>query len=156
MLKNLINKLKDVRNLPKNIGNVVLEHSIDNFRKQSFDKQPWQMRKDGDTSRNLLVLSGKLRRSLRVSEANWRKIVISSDLAYAKIHNEGGKIPVTAKMKKFFWAKYKSTKKPHWKTLATTKKTHLQIPQRQFVGIDDALKSKIQTIYYDTFNKIFR
>jgi len=32
--------------------------------------------------------------------------VFSSSLPYASIHNEGGTVVVTAKMKRFFWSKY--------------------------------------------------
>lgn len=156
MLKILINRLKEVRRIPKNIGNVVLGHTIDNFKKQAFGGVPWQIRKDRDISRNLLVLSGKLRRSLRISEANWKRVVIASDLIYAKLHNEGGEIPVTAKMKKFFWAKYMATKKPYWKRLATTKKQNLQIPKRQFVGLDNDLERKIEKTFHNTFSQIFK
>ena len=42
---------------------------------------------------------------------------------YAKIHNEGGKILITPKMRRFFWAKFKETGKEYWKGLALTKNT---------------------------------
>ena len=33
-------------------------------------------------------------------------ITFSSDLPYAALHNEGGDIRVTPRMRRFFWAKY--------------------------------------------------
>ena len=42
----------------------------------------------------------------------------SSYVPYAAIHNEGGKITVTGKMKKFFWAKFKETGEVGWKYMA--------------------------------------
>jgi phage gpG-like protein len=157
MLKNLINKLKNIQQIPKRIGFVVLDHTNENFRKQAFDGTPWQLRKDKDTSRNLLVQSGRLRRSIRLVDASFKRIVVASDLNYAKIHNEGGKIPVTAKMRKFFWARYyTSGKKSHWKALALTSKKQLIIPKRQFLGVDRSLQNKINQEFTSFFSKIFQ
>jgi phage gpG-like protein len=99
-------------------------------------------------------------------------VTIENRTPYAAIHNEGGTIsvPVTAKMKRFAWAKYyeasgrKRTKdgKTHkrrkplspqeseaaeaWKRLALTKKTSLRItiPRRQFMGNSLELRQKLQ------------
>jgi len=44
-----------------------------------------------------LVKTGKLRRSIKVSRANWTRVVVGSyGVAYAQIHNEGGEISKSA------------------------------------------------------------
>ena len=56
-------------------------------------------------------------------------------LPYTTLHNEGGKITVTAKMKRFFWYKYKQTKDEAWKRMALMKTGKvIKMPQRQFIG----------------------
>lgn len=51
------------------------------------------------------MASGDLRKSIR-SRSDESSITFYSDLAYAGIHNEGGEIKVTARMKRFFRAKF--------------------------------------------------
>lgn len=78
------------------------------------------------------------------------QVEVSSPLPYANIHNEGGRIPITSKMRAFFWARYKETKDPIYKACALTKKTHIDIPQRQFTGVsqytDEAFDKVAQQI----------
>lgn len=50
-----------------------------------------------------LIKRGNLRRSIRYSKGS-NKVIISSNTPYSKIHNDGGVLPVTAKMRSFFWA----------------------------------------------------
>ena len=64
-------------------------------------------------------------------------VTIKFGTGYAEIHNKGGRIPVTAKMRKFFWAKFYETKKPVWKNLAMTKKGYIEIPKREFAMLTD-------------------
>lgn len=153
--KNIIAKFQSVKKIPQRMGFIVLDSINDNFKKQSFDGRPWKGKQLND-GRSLLVKSGKLRRSIRLAEASWRRIVISTDMPQAKIHNDGGEISVTAKMKKFFWAKYQNTQNPYWKKLALTKKQKLKIPQRRFMGVDSNTKKKLEKEFYNTFKNIFR
>lgn len=152
-------KLKvNLAKLPREIGQEALLHFNSNFQKQAFDGVPWQMRKSGDATRNLLVSSGALRRSLRLSHATWRRISIASDMPYAQTHNEGGKIPITAKSRKYFWARYYASgkKESYWKGMALTKKDGFTIPKRQFAGMDRELERKIEQRFYRVFQKTFR
>lgn len=76
-------------------------------------------------------------------------ITIGSALPYSKIQQEGGKITITPKMRKFFWAKFKETKNPQWKGLALTKKTTINIPARPYLVIPnndfDRIKRSVET-----------
>ena len=80
-----------------------------NFERQAFFSEAWQRRKSptrpGGT---ILVDTGDLRRSVS-SRTTENSIIFYTDLPYAAIHNDGGEIKVTPKMKRFFWAKYYET-----------------------------------------------
>ncbi|WP_281323753.1 phage virion morphogenesis protein [Flavobacterium sp. IMCC34518] len=122
-----------------------------NFERQGFldtSIQPWQERKNNtDSGRAILTQSGALRDSVKISSSSIQQVVASSDSKYAKINNEGGlvNIPVTAKMRKFFWFKYKQTGEGKYKGMALTKKTHFTftIPKRQFMGPSEAFNNLI-------------
>ena len=77
-----------------------------NFERQAFFNDAWVRRKSptrpGGT---ILVDTGTLRRSVR-SRTTDDSITFYTDLPYAAIHNDGGEIVVTEKMKRFFWHKY--------------------------------------------------
>jgi phage gpG-like protein len=79
-----------------------------NFERKAFFEKKWPERKYDDGVGSLLVRSGALRRSIS-SRRSGAELTYTSDRPYARIHNEGGEIKVTKKMKKYFWAKYKET-----------------------------------------------
>ena len=97
-----------MQNIIKNIlTDVKVELSAEfdqNFTRKAFFDKKWKDRKRQGKG-TLLVATGKLRRSIRAKTTN-TAVVFSSSLPYAAIHNEGGEITVTNKMKRFFWAKY--------------------------------------------------
>ena len=77
-----------------------------NFERQAFFSEKWQRRKSParNEGRAILTDTGRLRRSIqsRVADAH---IEFFSTEPYAAIHNEGGEIVVTDRMKRFFRAK---------------------------------------------------
>lgn len=76
-----------------------------NFESKSFFGDNWKGRRDKTEKGSLLNVTGKLRRSIH-SRISGNSLEYTSTEPYAEIHNSGGKIKVTAKMKKYFWAKY--------------------------------------------------
>lgn len=86
-----------------------------NFRRQGFldlSLAPWQKRTISiGADRGVLIQSGKLRDSIHAVSNGINNINFQTDpLPYAKIHNEGGYIVVTERMKRYFWYLYmKST-----------------------------------------------
>lgn len=77
-----------------------------NFERQGFFSQTWVRRKSPTRpGGHILVDSGGLRRSIR-SEIRDSSIVFMTDHPAAAIHNEGGEIVVTEKMKRYFRAKF--------------------------------------------------
>src|SRR5690606_4302347 len=76
-----------------------------NFERKAYFDKKWKDTKTPVKNGSLLMRSGNLRNSIN-SRIEGDKIIFSSSLPYASIHNNGGEITVTAKMKKFFWAKH--------------------------------------------------
>jgi len=140
-------------NLMNDIGNEAL-----NFFKQSFINQGWT---DGkfepwkpikDKGGKILIKKGKLWNSMLINKLNDDMVEIISMSDYATIHNEGGVVKITKKMKKFYWSKYKSTKKEFWKALALSDK--FTIPKRQFMGESRTLDLKIENIIIEKWEKM--
>ena len=77
-----------------------------NFERQAFFSESWARRRSpGRQGGALLVDTGTLRRSIR-SRTTDDSITFYTDLPYAAIHNDGGEIVVTRRMKGYFWHKY--------------------------------------------------
>lgn len=153
-LKNLLTDIK-----------VELAQEFDrNFERKGFFDQKWPQTKLRNHRGSLMMRSGKLRRSIS-AKVGGNAITFSSNMPYAAIHNEGGEITVTAKMKRYFWAMhYKaggaispssggrgarnqrlSGEAAQWKALALMKVgTKMKIQQRQFIGhhprVDQVIK----------------
>ena len=127
-----------------------------NFERQGFFSEKWQRRKSpirGDG--HILVASGDLRKSIR-SRSDESSITFYSDLAYAGIHNEGGEIKVTARMKRFFWHKYYETKDEFWKAMALMKEGKtIKIPRRQFLGMAPEVETEVRKIIEDNLTQYF-
>lgn len=97
--------MQDFLNKLLNDLRVELSDEFDkNFERKAFFNRKWKPRRRSGKG-TLMMVTGKLRRSLR-SSVNGRSITWTSSEPYAAIHNEGETITVTAKMKRFFWAKY--------------------------------------------------
>lgn len=126
-----------------------------NFERKAFFDAPWPKRKRQGRGTTLIV-SGRLRRSIK-SHITSKNIAFTSDAPYASIHNQGGTVPITRKMRRYFWAMhYKNmagvsfsiktqqptTKKSarlnetamYWRNMALHKGNKITIPQRQFIG----------------------
>jgi phage gpG-like protein len=140
-----------------------------NFARKAFFSRPWKQRRNADAKGSLLMVSGHLRRSLR-SAVKGQNIVFSSSLPYASIHNEGGTLRVTAKMKKYFWYKYSQTsgsiktlksgkrstsqrnlrlsrEAEIWKAMALMKVgSKITIPERRFIGNAPEVKQAVKRV----------
>ena len=99
-LKTVIGRiLKDIR-----IG--IGDEFDQNFERQAFFTKAWARRRSPlRPGGHILIDTGALRKSIS-SRSDESSITFYSDLPYAAIHNEGGEIKVTARMKRYFWAKY--------------------------------------------------
>lgn len=150
-----------------------------NFERQSFFTQAWSRRRSPiRPGGHLLVDSGALRRSVS-SRSDGNSVTFYSDLPYASIHNDGGNIKVTARMKRYFWARYyeaqggfgrkrngelRDNKKNRqlgseaefWKALALIKEGKvIKIPKRQFIGMSPEVEREVREIIEDNLTDYF-
>ena len=126
-----LNKQQIEAALARGLALLMEQETAHAFRTKQWGGRAW---KPSNFSANLLINSSMLRNSIHHTAVG-NQVEVSSPLPYANIHNEGGRIPITTRMRGYFWAQYKETKNPLWKALALTKKTHIDIPKRQFVGV---------------------
>lgn len=84
-----------------------------------------------------LIKSGKLKNSFYKEKINSTTVSIKNPMLYGLVQNGGMKIAITDKMIKFFWAKFYETGRIEYKNMALTKKTHIEIPMRDFMTIDE-------------------
>lgn len=176
------------KDAPRIVGAIAV-----NFFKASFKNQgaktngsikPWKSRGASTSKRKgrkLLIDEGTLSRSPMIKSANTGRVVIGVDAAaakYAALLNNGGKIPVTLSMRKFFWAMYyqamggrtfsvktkaeRNTKAnknlnadaSFWRNMALTKKKSITIEARPFIYDSTDLVDDITNDLMKRINKI--
>lgn len=176
----LRNILDDVR--------VELNDEFDrNFERQAFFSEAWQRRRSpvsGSRSGHLLVDTGRLRRSI-ISRIEGGNITFLSTEPYAALHNEGGSIKVTRKMKKFFWHKFYETtgafsrvkgqgakrnvhrtlntqqsktspEAAFWRWMALKKEgSEIKIPRRRFIGYSPEVQRSVREIIEENLQQFF-
>ncbi|HMN89778.1 MAG TPA: phage virion morphogenesis protein [Saprospiraceae bacterium] len=123
-----------VKKLPDLVGNTAVNFYKDSWNREGFIDtkiSKWKPRKrTTGKQRRILVKSGRLRRSLRYRNLS-RVVAIFTDVPYAQVHNEGGKLTARQKVK----AHTRKTKRG-----STTVKSHIRnvnftMPQRQFMDV---------------------
>lgn len=148
-----------------------------NFEQRSFFGQPWgkphKQKKD-----SILNDTGALRNSINKGSIEGDKLIYTSSLPYASIHNEGGTITVSPAMKRYFWAMYyaasgkiktkktgeksqsKSAQKltaeaAYWKSLALMKVgSKMTIPERRFIGAHPKVDAAIEAVANDNLAEL--
>lgn len=171
-------------NIQKIIKNILRDIAVDmkdefdqNFERQAFFSEAWQRRKSPirDKGRAILTDTGQLRSSIH-SRTTDNSVIFYTDLPYAEIHNDGGEIVVTKKMKGFFWHKYYeatgafgrkkdgsrrndkrtiqlSDEAEFWKFLALKKAgTTIRIPRRRFLGTSPEVENSVRSIIEGNLN----
>ena len=168
-----------LRNILSDIRVELTDEFDKNFERESFFSEAWQRRKSpvrGDG--HLLVDTGGLRQSIQ-SKSDDRSIHFFSTKPYAGIHNEGGEIKVTARMKRFFWAKYyeaqggfqrrengqqrQNKRNRHltseaefWKLMALMKVgSTVKIPRRRFLGASPEVEKTVREIIEENLTEYF-
>lgn len=130
----------------------------ENFRRQGFFTEAWKRTKR-PSAHHTLLQSGHLRESLD-SDIVGDSLEFFSDAPYASIHNEGGTLTVTKRMRKAFWALYYASRNPadkeYYKSLALMKLgTTITIPQRRFLGDHPRVREICEETILDTLKKAF-
>lgn len=100
------------RNIINDIAVEMKEEFDLNFEREAFFSEKWQRRKSPirNKDRAILTDSGRLRSSIS-SRTTDRSITFYTTLPYAEIHNDGGEIVVTKRMKMFFRYKFYQAQK---------------------------------------------
>lgn len=150
-----------------------------NFERQAFFSETWARRKSPTRpGGSVLVDTGQLRRSI-TSRTTETSITFFSDLPYAAIHNDGGEIKVTAKMKRYFWARYYETsgafgrrkdgtkrrdrrtvqltdEAEFWKFMALMKVGRtIRIPRRRFLDTSPEVEQAVRDIIEENITEYF-
>ena len=157
---------KLAQTLPREVGEIVVNNTLDNFKNESLDGVKWVPRKDNSSDgertgrRGLLIKTGQLRRSIRVIRVGNNSVVVGSEVPYAKVQNQGGVThpAITEKSRNYFWAMYAKTKNPKWKRMALTeqKSFTVNIPARPFLKVTPTLKKKIEVFVADKIRNAIR
>lgn len=154
------------RIIPLKVSVAMEEHSKDNFRMGGFvdgGLHPWRrtmrqsLGKGEDFSRTPLL--SRRRNLMNATKHRYTpyKATVYNDTKYADIHNDGGKIQVTERMRKFFWARYFDTKAEMFKILALKPVgSFINIPKRQFIGDSIELRHKVESIINGELTKILK
>lgn len=170
--------LKIKKGRPRIVAVEAMKFFKDSFQKGGFTDTAFQKWKDGRSPfRGKKTLIGadntmNLMQSIRTMEESESRVKTGTDSAYSEIHNDGGYITVTKKMKKYWWAQFykfdKQTKKSadgkSMRITASNRKLgakaefcrgmammktgrKIRIPQRKFIGESKTL--------FDTLDKWF-
>lgn len=152
-----------------------------NFSRQGFFGEQWARRKSplAKAGSAILTGTGALRRSI-TSRISGNSLTFSSDLPYAALHNEGGEIRVTPRMRRFFWAKYYAArgsfgyrkdgrkrqnkrnaylteKAAFWRAMALKPVgSSIQMPRRQFLGTHPKLEQLVREIIEENVEQAIR
>lgn len=154
--------------LPDIVGAEVVNFSKDRFTAQNWRGNtlvPWKQRAAGakrNTGRAILIWSGRLRRSIRVTQKTSEMVAVGTDVPYARAHNQGFKGVVQVKAhdrnrygkQQVGTGKFTSKGKERMKTVQTIKgsvqvKAHtkkMNIPQRQYLGNSPWLTKKLTVV----------
>lgn len=142
-----------------------------NFQRKAFFNRPWKVTRTNNNRGSVLLRTGSLRRSI-ISRLEGNAIKWRSNVPYANIHNKGGRIKVTQKMKSYFWAMYYksggaaakasgnrksilSAQANTWKALALKKVgSFITIDQRQFIGNHPEVSRVIKMVFQSNLNAI--
>lgn len=150
-----------------------------NFERQGFFSEAWQRRHSPLRPGGLLLLdTGALRRSIG-SRTTSDSITFFSTLPYAAVHNEGGTIRVTSRMKRYFWWRYYQTvgrfgrkkdgslrndkrtvqlgsEAEFWKHMALMKEgREIRLPRRQFLGMSPEVERSVREIIEENLSEYF-
>ena len=127
-----------------------------NFERESFFGEKWKPSEYVKRTRSggkLLMKDGHLRKSIQKPTISGDKIIFTSNVPYAEIHNEGGTIKHpggTAYLKKKGETIWISNRKAAGKKFPRTRAHDIKIPQRQFIGehkkLDKMIEDEIDSV----------
>lgn len=168
-----------IRNLPPRIGKQAVLFTKQRFAAANWvdnNTEQWPKRKpvkhDKRPGRALLVNTGRLRNSIRVTKTTPNSVTIGTDVPYAGVHNNGfrGSINIPAHTRQrvirtTVRGSFKGTaikrKKATLELLAneTTVKAHtrrVNMPRRRFIGNSAVLMKQINRLIMAEIGRVFK
>jgi phage gpG-like protein len=91
---------------------------------------------------SLMVKSGRLKRSIRVTKVTSNSVTIGTDVLYAQAHNEGAVINQTVNIK----AHSRKRKGREHKVKAFRRKRKITLPERRFIGESAILMRRVERL----------
>lgn len=165
-----------LKTMPRVMGQIAVREFVGMFARQAFVDEngtshawPSRKRKSKKSGRAILVKSGRLRRSIRVTSRDGDSVTIGTDVPYAQIHNEGGTLSATQSIRGHQRRRFSrdevsgpSAKRERWvKTLIGTssvkdhtRQLNTQMPQRQFMGASKPVNDGIRATIDDGIKNI--
>ena len=174
-MSDYVRKLRALGKLYEKFPNMVAIEAV-NFSKERFVQKnwidrsriAWQKRKRKDRG-SLMTKSGRLKRSIRKLAYTRNSVTIGTDVPYAQLHNDGGTIDKTVRVKSHSRKVSKRARsertgrvlKKRVSNGTTTVKAHTRImnttyPQRQFLGESALLMRRIERLTQREIDKILR
>lgn len=160
--KKQIKELQDsFKELAHQAGKDYMEHFQKSFDNEGFTDDKlvaWDGRSRKDKNkkkRNLLVKTGRLRRSLK-KKVRGTRVLIYSATPYAEIHNEGGTIKKTVKVRSHKRKSKRGRKKKVSQVKAHTRNMNTKIPKRQFMGESRQVNKGLEKQMEKEFKRIFK
>lgn len=178
-VENAVRRLNTLytRTLPVKVGTKAVSLTKKRFSDSSFNGRAWQEPyrrklsfKGAQASYKTLESGTKHLRDSTYFKPEPGKVYIRNQVDYAQIHNDGGRIKVTAKMKRYFWYRYSAAKGARltkkrgglrktkgnealtreamfWRNMALKREGSLiRMPRRHFFGPDANMSKEIRKI----------
>lgn len=182
-LNELEKRLKKVLNaMPTVMGQAAAAHFQDNIIKRqglpvsgSLQRFKGRIFDRKGPRRGILNDTGNLVDSIKIISRSQNQIDVgirTTEIPYAEVHQQGGQIPITDKMRKFFWAQYYqhassagrtrekrsssvNQEANFWKAMALKRKNAtINIPKRQFMAVTPDLEKAILRAIQTEMNHI--
>ncbi|PHN00579.1 phage virion morphogenesis protein [Flavilitoribacter nigricans] len=149
------------KSLAVNIGEEAVSFAKDNFRRQGFKDAiliKWRRRKAGtprNQGRAILVDTGRLKRSIRITRISraGNRVYIGSNVQYAQIHNEGGRVSGRANVRSHYRRNRTGGRS---RVRAHTRQVNFRMPKRQFIGPSRELNKRIRRLIRLNLIKVFK
>jgi len=157
------------KRIPKQVGRLMLRYVEQNFARESYQGKSWKPRKQSNRGNSssaqsqgkpLLEQTGKLKKSFKVREANWRMIRVGSDhqvkggINLAALHNEG--VNETATIRSY------TRRGRDGSVRVRSHRRQINIPQRQFMprpgkdALPKELWQDIEQYLDDELDQVFK
>jgi phage gpG-like protein len=180
-----------IKAMPAVMGQAAVSHFQENITKrqgvpagdalQRFKPRVWE---NNGSSKGILNDTGNLVDSIKILSRSAKSVQVgirASEIPYAELHQQGGAIPVTPKMRKFFWSQYYrhapkentargkknkvlgtrttssiSPEAGFWKAMALKRRgAIIRIPKRQYMVLTPDLQKAILRAIQTEMDRIF-